>query len=88
MNQNLTEQKQKALLSTKKARGTLNKVFNLIELDTYCPDIIQQIDSVIGLLASTKKQLITGHLNHSLEGKLSENKNKTITELLKMYNLK
>ena len=87
MNQNLTQQKQKALLSAKKAKGTLNKVFDLIEIDTYCPAIIQQIDSVIGLLTSTKKQLITGHLKHCLEVKLSENKEKTIAELLKMYNL-
>lgn len=84
----LTLQKQKALLAAKKAQGTLSKILKLIEADEYCPNIIQQIESVNGLLNSTKKQLISGHLNNCLEIKLYENKEKTIQELLKMYDLK
>lgn len=82
-----TSNKQKASLSTKKAQGTLNTVLKMIEEDKYCPEIIQQVDSAIGLLKSVKKQLLIGHFDHCLEEKLHENKAKAIDELLKIYNL-
>jgi DNA-binding FrmR family transcriptional regulator len=79
------ENRKSALLSAKKANGTLIKVIEMIEADEYCPDIIQQVDAVIGLLKSSKKNLLVGHLDHCLEHKLKENKTKTIDELLKIY---
>lgn len=86
MNQ-LTDQKSKAILATKKAQGTINKVVRMIESDLYCPDIIQQIDTTIGLLKSTRKTLLLGHLNHCVEHKIKENKQKTVEELIKIYSL-
>lgn len=83
----LSIEKIKAIKKTKQATGTLQKVMNMIENDQYCPEIIQQIDSVIGLLNSTKKDLLTGHLGHCLQQKLLEDKEKTIKELIKIYNL-
>jgi CsoR family transcriptional regulator, copper-sensing transcriptional repressor len=77
----------KAILAGKKANGTLLKVIKMIEEDKYCPDIIQQVDAVIGLLKSTKKNLLEGHLNHCLEHKLHEDREKTIEELLQIYTL-
>jgi DNA-binding FrmR family transcriptional regulator len=59
----------------------------MIEDDTYCPEVVQQIDSVIGLLKSTRMTLITGHLNTCLESHLHDQKEQTIDELLKMYKL-
>ncbi len=82
-----SEEKKKALLSIKKAVGINDKVSSMIESDAYCPDVIQQIDAVIGLLKSAKKTLLKGHLDHCLEVKLKEDKNKTIDELLKIYSL-
>ena len=79
--------KQKSAKLIKSASSTLAKVLEMIKKDTYCPEIIQQIDSVIGLMKSTKKELLAGHLDHCLEKKLAENKDKTIAELLKIYNL-
>lgn len=79
--------KDKSILSTKKAYGITNKVLQMIEEDKYCPEIIQQIDAVIGLLESAKRSLLEGHLNHCLEFKLKEDKNKTIEEILKIYSL-
>lgn len=79
--------KEKSILSVKKALGITNKVLKMIEEGKYCPEVIQQIDAVIGLLESTKKTLLEGHLNHCLEFKLKEDKEKTIEELLKIYNL-
>ena len=74
----LTFQKPKALLANKKAKDRMNNVFDFIETDQYCPEIIQQIDSVISLLHSTKKHFIFGHLNHCLKERLHKDKDKTI----------
>jgi DNA-binding FrmR family transcriptional regulator len=86
--QNHKDNKQKASLSVKKSLGTVTKVLKMIEEDKYCPEIIQQIDAAIGLLQSSKKTLLIGHLNHCLEDKLKEDKNKTINELVKIFDLK
>ena len=66
------------MLAAKKAKGTLDKVYKMIEDDKYCPDIIQQVDAVMGLLRATKKNLLAGHLDHCLAEKLQTNKKQTI----------
>lgn len=83
----MTDSKQKALLSAKKAQGVINKVLKMIEEDKYCPEIIQQIDAVNGLLKSAKKTLLIGHLDHCIEMKLKENKSQAIDELIKIFDL-
>ncbi|MBP9732459.1 MAG: metal-sensing transcriptional repressor [Candidatus Magasanikbacteria bacterium] len=77
----------KSLKLSRQAAGTLGKVVTMVEKNEYCPDIIQQIDSVMGLLRSCKRDLLLGHLDHCLEHKLKENKAQTIKELMKIYNL-
>lgn len=79
--------KQKALKSARQSQGTLEKVINMIESDRYCPEVIQQIDSVIGLLNAAKRELLTGHLDTCLLPKMKEDKKKAIEELLKIFNL-
>lgn len=81
------ENKQKALIALKKAQSLINKVAEMVENDEYCIDIIQQVDAANGLLNSTKKNLLEGHLYHCMEQKFSEDKKKTVDELLKIYNL-
>ena len=41
------EQKKKLLISTKKTAGMLTKIEKMIETDTYCGDIAQQINASI-----------------------------------------
>lgn len=82
------ENKNKASTSAKKAQGTVNKILKMIEEDKYCPDIIQQIDAAIGLLKSSKKSLLLGHLDHCLEDKLKEDKPQAINELIRIFDLK
>lgn len=84
----LIKNKQKSSLSIKKAQGTISKILQMIEDDKYCPDIIQQIDAVIGLLKSSKRTLLKGHLDHCLEDKLKENRKNAIEELIKILDLK
>jgi DNA-binding FrmR family transcriptional regulator len=42
------------------ASGSLSKVSTMILEKRYCPEVIQQIDSVIGLLKSTRSELLKG----------------------------
>jgi DNA-binding FrmR family transcriptional regulator len=83
----LKSNKQKSLKCAKQAQGTLSKVVEMVEADRYCPEIIQQVDSVIGLLKTAKRELLAGHLDTCVAHQLIDNKKKAIDELLKIYNL-
>lgn len=83
----ISVKKQKSLKLAKQARGTLNKVIEMMETDEYCPNIIQQVDSVCGFLKSVKRELLAGHLDSCAMKKMLENKDQAIKELLKIYNL-
>lgn len=83
----ISAQKSKALRVAKQARGMIDKVIALIEADEYCPNIIQQADSVSGFMTSVKRELLAGHLDSCLMNRMKENKEQTIKELMKIYNL-
>lgn len=69
------------------ASGSLSRASNMIFEKRYCPEIIQQIDSVIGLLHSTRKELLKGHLESCLVEQMKTDKEGSIKELLKIYNM-
>lgn len=69
------------------ANGSLSKVSNMLLEKRYCPEVIQQIDSVIGLLHSVRKELLRGHLESCLAVRLKSDKEGAIKELLKIYNM-
>jgi DNA-binding FrmR family transcriptional regulator len=83
----LAAKKAASLKLAKQARGTLETVVAMIESDTYCPEIIQQTDSVIGLLKSVKRELLAGHLDTCVMRKMLADKPGAIRELMKIYNL-
>lgn len=83
----LSTKKTKSLKLAKQARGTLEKVIKMIAEDKYCPEIIQQADSAIGLLKTVKRDLLAGHLDTCAFERMKENKDSAIKELLKIYNL-
>ena len=83
----LSTKKAKSLRLSKQARGTLERVIAMIEEGKYCPEIIQQADSAIGLLRTVKKELLAGHLDTCAYNRLREDKDGAIKELLKIYNL-
>lgn len=70
------------------ANGSLSKVSDMILAKRYCPEVIQQIDSVIGLLHSARKELLRGHLESCLVIQLKSDKEGAIKELIKIYNIK
>ena len=69
------------------ASGSLSKVSTMIVEGRYCPEVIQQIDSVIGLLHSTRKELLRGHLESCLVEQIKADKDGAVKELLKIYNM-
>ncbi len=77
----------KTLKLARQAQGTLLKVIQMIEADVYCPEIIQQADSVSGLLKSLRKELLAGHLDTCALNQLKANKSEAVKELLKIYNI-
>lgn len=78
---------EKTFKLARQAQGTLTKVLAMMEKHEYCPDVIQQVDSVIGFLRSVKRELLAGHLDSCVAKKIRENKEEAIQELLKIYNL-
>lgn len=69
------------------AIGSVAKIPEMIDDGRYCPDVIQQIDSVVGLLHSARKELLKGHLESCLAERLKTDKEGSIKELLKIYNM-
>lgn len=69
------------------ASGSLSKASTMIIEGRYCPEVIQQIDSVIGLLQSARKELLKGHLESCLVDQVKNDKEGAIKELLKIYNM-
>lgn len=83
----LSDKKLKSMKCVKQAQGTLSKVTEMIENGRYCPEVMQQIDSAIGLLRTTKRELLAGHLDTCVAHQMAEDKQKAVNELLKIYNL-
>jgi DNA-binding FrmR family transcriptional regulator len=69
------------------AIGSVAKIPEMVDDGRYCPEVIQQIDSVIGLLHSARKELLKGHLESCLTERLKTDKEGSIKELLKIYNM-
>lgn len=82
------EQNTKARKIINMAVGSISKIPDMVEEKRYCPEIIQQIDSVIGLLKSARTELLRGHLDSCLSKQLKNNKEGAVKELLKIYNMK
>ena len=83
--------KDKLKIKIKKARSLLDTIEKMIENDRYCPDIMQQILAVMGLLKALHKELYKHHLTHCFM-KVSKSSSKRmqkqmIEEILKITSL-
>ncbi len=87
----MIKQKEKALISFKKASSLLIKIMEMLEKDRYCIDIMQQNLAVVGLLRSAHEMLMENHLNTCFAKAISSNndaKKKQMTnEILKVTKL-
>lgn len=87
MKKALPSKKLQSLKLARQALGTLNTVIAMIEDNAYCPEIIQQTGSVVGLLRSVERELLAGHLDTCVEKRMREDKAAAIRELMKIYRL-
>jgi len=80
--------KEKALISFKKAHSLLVKIIDMTEKNEYCIDIMQQNLAAIGLLRSAHEMLMENHLNFCFKNAMAsknERKKKEMTqEILKV----
>ena len=87
----ISENKQKALVSFKKAQSLVAKIITMVENGDYCVDIMQQDLAVIGLLRSAHEMLMENHLNSCFKNAMAsknEKKKKEMTEeILKVTRL-
>lgn len=87
----MPNQKQKTLVSFKKAHTLISKIINMIENDEYCIDIMQQNLAAIGLLKSAHQALMEGHLNtcfkSAMKSKNKKRQQEMIKEILKVTKL-
>lgn len=83
--------KEKALISFKKAKGSIAKVIQMVESGEYCIDIMQQNLAVIGLLRSAHEMLMENHLNscfkNAMASKNEKKKQEMTEEILKVTKL-
>ena len=83
--------KEKALISFKKAHSLLAKIISMTEENVYCMDIMQQNLAVIGLLRSAHEMLMENHLNscfkNAMASKNEKKKQEMTDEILKVTKL-
>ncbi len=89
----MDEQKNKALISFKKAQSLLGKIISMLEEDEYCVDIMQQNLAALGLLKSAHQTLMENHLNTCFKKAMETNNErrkkdmtKEILTVTKLYN--
>jgi DNA-binding FrmR family transcriptional regulator len=87
----INNNKEKALISFKKAQGSISKIIEMVEGGEYCVDIMQQNLAVIGLLRSAHEMLMENHLNScfkdAMASKNEKKKNQMTQEILKVTKL-
>jgi DNA-binding FrmR family transcriptional regulator len=87
----MTQNKEKALISFKKAQGSISKIIEMVNNGEYCVDIMQQNLAVIGLLRSAHEMLMENHLNscfkNAMASKNERKKNQMTEEILKVTKL-
>jgi DNA-binding FrmR family transcriptional regulator len=72
----ISENKQKALISFKKAQSSIAKIITMVEQDKYCINIMQQNLAVLGLLKSAHQMLMENHLNMCFKSAISSTNEK------------
>jgi len=87
----ISEKRGKALISFKKAQGSILKIIEMVEGGEYCVDIMQQNLAVIGLLRSAHEMLMENHLNScfkdAMASKNEKKKQEMTEEILKVTRL-
>ena len=77
---------QKAMMDRlSRVEGQIRGIKNLIEKDTYCYDIINQIEAARSALGSISMVLMESHLRHCIVHQLQNGEEEAIDEILKSF---
>jgi len=81
--------KEKLLRRLKIIEGQVRGLYEMIEKDTYCINVITQTSAVKSALSGVEDALMEGHLGSCLIHQIQNGKAKEATgEILKVYRLK
>lgn len=76
--------KQKPLLDRmSRIEGQLRGIRKMIEQDTYCDDVINQIEASRSALKSVQLVLLENHIKHCVKAQLQQGEDDVIEEVLK-----
>ena len=78
----MSNKKEKALISFKKANSLLAKIVQMTESGEYCINIMQQNLAVIGLLKSAHQMLMENHLASCFTSAVVANNNRRKQEMV------
>lgn len=70
------------VLRLKRIEGQIRGITNLIEKDTYCDEVLNQIAAVQSALNSVGKLLLERHLNTCLIERIQQGDHSVVTELM------
>ena len=75
-------QKEKTLIGFKKAQSLIVKITEMVKVNEYCINIMQQNLAVIGLLKSAHQQLMENHLNTCFKKAMKTRNEKRIQKMI------
>ncbi len=78
--------KEKILHRLKITRGHLNKVISMVEKDTYCIDVMHQINALKKALEQTGNEVLENHLKTCVADAIGKGKKEeTIAEVMEVF---
>lgn len=81
--------KQNAINRLKSAVGHLQGIVNMLEKDTYCIDVIKQIQAVESALEKTSQLLLDSHLHTcvttAIKGDDSNERERVLSEVVEVF---
>lgn len=85
------EHKDQVITSLKKAHSHIAKIIDMIENDSYCIEVIQQLNAVSGYIDSARRKKLTDHLNSCFSEGMSSaderRKHELIEELVQVLKM-
>ena len=79
----LTDEEKKRLLARlRKSEGQVRGVMRMVEEDTYCVDVMNQVAAIQGALAEVSKKLLSRHLDTCVRTAMESGKPKDRTRVL------
>ncbi|MGE5041318.1 MAG: metal-sensitive transcriptional regulator [Candidatus Levyibacteriota bacterium] len=68
------------------AKGHLNKVIDMINEDTYCIDVLHQIQAIESALKNTRNIIMENHLQRCVSDAISKGQSdKAFAEVMKVF---